>query len=334
MARRQTNDDSEQRTAFLGVQLTPSEKAELVSRANSTGRHLSEFVRLVLLSDAAKPAPSARDPQAIRALAVEISRVGNNLNQLARLANERRAPAEAKALQDVTDQLTATLEKEKKHPLAYALDKEASAANENKQRGVYKTLADGEASRVQILGGQNFGFEIDSAERLELARRVMEWNGKAENQASKTRKCEQDCFHASLSWEQGQEPTADDMRQAAHGFMKALGMEAAQAVFIAHTDTEHPHMHIVASRIDPATGKTFSPVDDYTKAQAWALTYEREQGLTSANENRRQLQSLAAAVAVKDHDAVLEHLTARTPTFTPRELDKALSLGNLPKEER
>jgi len=36
-----------------------------------------------------------------------------------------------------------------------------------------RILAEGEESRATILGGQNFGFEIDSAERFEEARLEM-----------------------------------------------------------------------------------------------------------------------------------------------------------------
>ena len=91
MARRSKADAGERRTSFLGVQLTPTERAILEQRAQTTGLSLSEFARIVLLSDLKAPAPSARDPQAIRALAVEITRVGNNVNQLAKIANETRA---------------------------------------------------------------------------------------------------------------------------------------------------------------------------------------------------------------------------------------------------
>ena len=139
---------------------------------------------------------------------------------------------------------------EKKSGLAYALDREAG-----NRRGQARTLAEGQESRASILGGQNFGFEIDSAERVELARRMMEWNAKPENQASRGRKCKNDCLHAQLSWEKGLEPTREEMTDAAKGFLKSLGMENAQAVFVAHNDTEHKHLHIIASRIDPASGK-------------------------------------------------------------------------------
>ena len=163
---------------------------------------------------------------------------------------------------------------------------------------------------------------------------MMEWNGKAENQASATRKCEKDCLHASLSWESGQEPTAEDMAEAAQGFLKALGMENAQAVFVAHDDTAHKHLHIVASRIDPLSGKTYSQLDDFAKAQAWGLQYEREHGQISQNEARRNLHKIVDAIEARDGAALVDNLTARTPTFTARDLDKALQLGMLSKDER
>ena len=70
-----------------------------------------------------------------------------------------------------------------------------------------KKLAPGQDPRADILGGQNFGFEVDSAERLDLARRMMEWNGKAENQASRGRKCANDCLNLSRIMGAGAEPT-------------------------------------------------------------------------------------------------------------------------------
>jgi hypothetical protein len=221
-------------------------------------------------------------------------------------------------------------EGEKKHGAAMALDRAAGL----NPKGAAVTLGEGEASRAAIIGGQNFGFEIDSVERVELARRAMEWNGAEQNQTSRGRKCENDCLHASLSWEKGQTPSADDMREAAQGFLKSLGMEKAQAVFIAHDDKAHPHVHIVASRIDPETGKTFSQINDFAKAQAWGLQYERQHGLTPQNEARQALHKMVDAIDLRNGAAVVDLLTERSPTFTPRQLDKALMLATMTPEDR
>jgi len=200
------------------------------------------------------------------------------------------------------------------------------------ETGKHIELVPGEMSRAELLGGQGFGFDIDSSERLELARRIMEWGGKPENQASRTKPCVKDCLHMSLSWEGGQAPSKEEMIEASQSALKALGMENARAVFVAHHDTDHRHVHIVASRINPETGKTYSDTRDKTISQAWALQWEREHDQVS--EARRALHSVAERVQARDADGLLEHLTARQSTFTPRELDKALSYGGLDEEAR
>jgi len=196
------------------------------------------------------------------------------------------------------------------------------------------TLAHGEVSRAQILGGQNFGFQIESADDIDVARRVMEWSAKPENQASKGIKCVKDCLHASLSWEKGQEPSREDMTEAAQSFLKSLGMEKARAVFVVHDDTEHAHLHIVASRIDPTTRKTFSERYAYAQGHAWALQWERDHGQRSQNANRQKLHKILDAIEARDGAAIVDALTERTPTFTTRELDRALFLGIANKAER
>ena len=203
--------------------------------------------------------------------------------------------------------------------------------HETKRR---KTLAEGEESRAQIVGGQNFGFEIDSKESLELARRGMEWNGLPQNQASRGIKCEKDCLHASLSWEKGQNPTAEEMDEAARGYLKALGMEKAQAVFVAHNDTAQKHLHIVASRIDPTTGKTFSQQDDFAKGLAWSMEFEKAQGIEQLSAGRQKLHKMADAIAARDVAALTGQLTETNPTFSARDLDKVLAYGGLSKEDR
>ena len=200
------------------------------------------------------------------------------------------------------------------------------------ETGERKRLEEGAESRATLLGGQGFGFEVDDADRLELARKVMEWAALPENQTSPTKKCVKDCLHLSLSWEAGQEPDRDEMVRASQNALKALGMENARAVFIAHNDTEHTHVHIVASRINPETGRAFSDTDDMRKAQAWGLQWERENNQVSAS--RKELHGIVDAVEKRDKAAILDHLTERQSTFTTRELDRALSYGMPEQDER
>jgi hypothetical protein len=208
----------------------------------------------------------------------------------------------------------------------------AMGEGNDKETGKRKELEEGQASRAELLGGQGFGFDVNDAERLELARKVMEWSALPENQASPTKKCVKDCLHMTLSWDGGQEPQKDEMIRASQEALKALGMENARAVFIAHNDTEHAHVHIIASRINPETGRAFSDTNDMKTAQAWGLRWERENNQVSAS--RGELHSIVDAVLSRDKAAILDHMTERQSTFTAKDLDKALGYGLPDQGER
>lgn len=198
--------------------------------------------------------------------------------------------------------------------------------------GTRVTLAEGKASHAEILGGQNFGFAIDCKERLDLARRAMEWHALPTNQPSKGRNCVKNCLHASLSWGPGQNPTKEEMKEAAQSFLKSLGMEDALAVFIAHNDRDHRHVHVIASRINAATGKAYARENDFAKRQAWAQQWERERGQIAQHEGRQGLHKVAEAIAACDVAAIIAILTQWKPTFTAWELARALSYGTLNEE--
>jgi len=113
MARPKKQDEAERLTEFHGFHVTPSMKAVIEKRALATGLHPSEYSRRVLLSDEKAPAPSARDPAAIRDLTVAITRLGNNHNQIAKHANERKnlPPELDAALLEVSRRIIAALDK-------------------------------------------------------------------------------------------------------------------------------------------------------------------------------------------------------------------------------
>jgi hypothetical protein len=93
--------------------------------------------------------------------------------------------------------------------------------------GQFKAAVAGE-NRVAWISGQGFGFEIKTEAHADLARRMMEFA--ALNQASRTRRCEKDCVHLSLSWRPGEKPTQQQMEDAARNALEALGMKNARAI--------------------------------------------------------------------------------------------------------
>ena len=84
-------------------------------------------------------------------------------------------------------------------------------------------------SRVDWISGQGFGFAINSRADADLARRVMEFD--ALNQASKTRPCEQDCVHISLSWRPGEKPSQKEMEAAAQTALRIARHGKCQGAF-------------------------------------------------------------------------------------------------------
>ncbi len=82
----------------------------------------------------------------------------------------------------------------------------------------------------------------------------------------------------SLAWAPGQTPTPKLMTEAADDFLRAMGWHQHQAIYVGHSDTAHPHLHIILNRIHPDTGRTLNDWQDRRRAQQWALGYERQQG--------------------------------------------------------
>lgn len=176
--------------------------------------------------------------------------------------------------------------------------------------------------RVAWIGGTGFGFDILTEEDADLARRIMEFD--AQNQASRTRPCEKDCLHLSLAWRPGEKPTLEQMVEAAHAALKALGMENARALFAVHTDEKYAHIHIVASKINPATGKAYDLKGNFLKLSCWAEEYERTHSGGIVCVGREEANELRDAIDKRDADAVLDLITRQRATFTGRELDRIL----------
>lgn len=188
--------------------------------------------------------------------------------------------------------------------------------------GELKDLAPGEQSRVDWIGGTGFGFDIESRADIELARRVMEFD--ALNQTSPTRICEKDCVHISLGWQPGATPTRAEMEEAAIGALDALGMKNAKAIFVAHNDEDYAHVHIVASKLNPDTGRAYDLKSDRLKLSAWAERYEREHGGIVCT-RREDANELRAAIDRRDAGDVLEIMTKQRSTFTAKQLETALA---------
>jgi hypothetical protein len=97
--------------------------------------------------------------------------------------------------------------------------------------------------------------------------------------ARQSTRCEKPVYAFSLAWHPDEEaPDKAHMIEAARKALEALGMQEHQALMVAHTDTAHPHMHVIVNRIHPETGKAINLYKDREKLSAWALAYEQARG--------------------------------------------------------
>jgi hypothetical protein len=110
MARHRKTYTGERRTVHLGVQLTPTERAELELAAKEAGTCLSQYVRELCLrrSAAVMVGGARRNPEAKRLL-YELNAIGNNLNQMARVANTTKAAPQLDELKRAIEFLKAAM---------------------------------------------------------------------------------------------------------------------------------------------------------------------------------------------------------------------------------
>ena len=183
-------------------------------------------------------------------------------------------------------------------------------------------LPPGQERRVACIGGQNFGFAIENSDDLDRARRIMESD--ALNQTSLTMRYEKHAEHLMLAWRVGDTPTREQMAVAAQGALKTLGMEDVKAFWVARRDEDRAHLHVVASKIHPETGRAYDFKSDHFKLSKWADQYERENG-GIVYLRRQEANGLRDAIDARDPAAVLEALTRQRATFTVADLERALA---------
>lgn len=101
-------------------------------------------------------------------------------------------------------------------------------------------------------------------------------------------------------------PTRQEMVTAADEVLAALGMSDRQCVIIQHTDTKHPHAHLIINRVSPETGLYAKTSNDFLRVSAWALDWERRTGLILCTERmfnweKRNANRQAKAMARTDN---------------------------------
>lgn len=126
------------------------------------------------------------------------------------------------------------------------------------------------------------------------------------------RKLKNPVYHISLDFAHEDTPKLTDglMTEIAREYMKRMGIVNTQYIVCRHTDREHPHLHIVANRVDN-DGNTISDRNDAIRNVAVCKALTREYGLHfskgKVNVKRDRLRG-KDKVKYQIHDAVKEAL--------------------------
>ena len=127
--------------------------------------------------------------------------------------------------------------------------------------------------------------------------------------------------HFSLSLPPGERLESDKWREISTEYMKGMGFERSQWVAVRHSDKEHDHIHIVASRIRP-DGSLIRDFQDRVKSQEVLRGIEREHGLpVQANSKDRDIQAKQSTHG----EAKYDERTGRNEASTRKELQKIIS---------
>ena len=113
-----------------------------------------------------------------------------------------------------------------------------------------------------------------------------------------------------------------------------MGMGNACGAFAAHNDEGCAHVHIVASKINPETGRAYDLKGNYLKLSRWAEQYEREHSGGIVCSRREEANQLRDAVEKRDAGTIVELMTQQRATFRERDLDRSLSKQIKDQDER
>ena len=84
--------------------------------------------------------------------------------------------------------------------------------------------------------------------------------------------------HYSLSWKEGERPSRPDMIAAVEASMKVLQIKDHQALVVAHRDSDHSHVHVIANRVSWEDGRAAKLTMSRLNLSRWAEGYERSRG--------------------------------------------------------
>jgi len=116
----------------------------------------------------------------------------------------------------------------------------------------------------------------------ELVAEIMNYEARA------SARVEKPVYHLAISFDPNDHATPEMMRSAADRVLRDLGLADHQALYVAHHDKAHPHVHIMVNRVHPETGKAWDNANDYARIEQSLRQIEREFGLREVSGRHAQ----------------------------------------------
>lgn len=171
------------------------------------------------------------------------------------------------------------------------------------------------SERVEWTEARNLAVDDpDMAWRVMAATAMDQDRLKAEAGVKRTgQKSDKHVLHVSLAWHPDQAPTREEMVAAADGAIEALGATKHQALYVAHSDEKHPHLHLLINRVSPEDGRHLSSSNDRLKLSKWAEAYEKAGGKVLCENRVINNEARAKGEYVKGARDVSRHIFEKQP---------------------
>lgn len=155
--------------------------------------------------------------------------------------------------------------------------------------------------KVAHTGARNFFARGHAGQKSEMATLAM-----------KAARSKNPLTHWIVSWQEGEQPTEAQFEQAVDVFLESLGLQAHQAIFAVHQDTDNIHMHVVVNRVHPTTHRVAECRYDYEDAHRALARIERMQGWQREQHGRYVATSDGKTTRVDDPTKPRSPSTKRT----------------------
>lgn len=139
---------------------------------------------------------------------------------------------------------------------------------------------------------------------------VMEATAKQSRRVKKPRQ------HVIVSWAHGDQPDDEQMLAIMDQTLADLGLKEHQAMYVAHNDTQHAHVHAIVNRVHPETQKAARDSHERLTLRRSLMRQEQQYGLEqtpmiSRGRHDRQLFSEIELAQREDRDALMRYSRER-----------------------